>query len=183
MYLTVNSSSWNLACVEKKGVYWQTSPCFMEIALLVLCFRSVVAKLTGQNLYNMSWNLTAFSPERMDWAPRKDYCLGIYIINLKKKIYIYINFQNGALAVEICNFSYNYPHRNTIICAIFESLLKMLLTKAMCQGLELFSDQLDQEADARAFREIMFFNLFLCSRWHKICRKCSHRCFPFRQLV
>ncbi len=42
MYLTVNSSSWNLA--------WQTSISFMEIALLVLCFRSTVAKLTRQTL-------------------------------------------------------------------------------------------------------------------------------------
>ncbi len=29
----------------------QTSPSFMEITLLVLCFRTVVAKLTGQTLY------------------------------------------------------------------------------------------------------------------------------------
>ncbi len=46
MYFTVNSSSWNLAFVEKR-VYWQSFPSFVEIALLVLCFRSIVAKLTG----------------------------------------------------------------------------------------------------------------------------------------
>ncbi len=54
MYLTVNGSNWNLACVEKR-VYWQTSPSFMEIALLVLCFCSVVAKPTGQTLRSQFW--------------------------------------------------------------------------------------------------------------------------------
>ncbi len=50
MYLTVNGSSWNLACMEKR-ICWQTSPSFKEIALLVLCFHSVVVKLTGQTWY------------------------------------------------------------------------------------------------------------------------------------
>ncbi len=50
MYLTANGSSWNLTCTEKM-VYWRTSLSFMEIALLVLCFRSVVEKFTGQILY------------------------------------------------------------------------------------------------------------------------------------
>ncbi len=49
MYLTVNSSNKNLAWVQR--VYWRTSPSFMEITLLVLCFRSIVAKFTGQTLY------------------------------------------------------------------------------------------------------------------------------------
>ncbi len=46
MYLIVNSSSWNLACLEQR-VYWS----FTEIALLVLCFRSIVPNLTAQTLY------------------------------------------------------------------------------------------------------------------------------------
>ncbi len=50
MYFTANSSSWNLACAEKM-IYWQTSPSFMEIALLVVRLRSVIAKLTRQTLY------------------------------------------------------------------------------------------------------------------------------------
>ncbi len=49
MYLTVNSLSWNLACMEKR-VYWRISPSFTEIALLVLCFHIVVLKLTRQVL-------------------------------------------------------------------------------------------------------------------------------------
>ncbi len=51
MYHTENSSSWNLTRAEKR-VFSQTPPSFMEIALLVLSFRSVVTKLTRQTLYN-----------------------------------------------------------------------------------------------------------------------------------
>ncbi len=50
MHLTANGSSWNLAYAENR-VYWQTSPSFMEMALLILLVRIVVAKLTGQTLY------------------------------------------------------------------------------------------------------------------------------------
>ncbi len=35
----------NLACMEKR-VYWWTFPSFVEIALLVLYFRSIIAQLT-----------------------------------------------------------------------------------------------------------------------------------------
>ncbi len=50
MYLTVNISSWNLACTVKR-VYWRASPSFMEIMQLVLCFHSIIVKLIGQTLY------------------------------------------------------------------------------------------------------------------------------------
>ncbi len=50
MYLIVNGSSWNLAYLEKT-VYGRIFSSFMEIMLLVLYFRTIVAKLTKQTFY------------------------------------------------------------------------------------------------------------------------------------
>ncbi len=90
MYLTVNGSGWNLACVEVK-VYWQTSPGFMKKALLVLCFPSVVAKLIRQTLYlELFYQIL----ENSDILP---YCWKTFCYSLP---YCFANFEN--ILQQIC---------------------------------------------------------------------------------
>ncbi len=59
MFFTANSLGLNLVCAEKRVYQW-TSPSFMKIALLLLCFRSIVAKLTRLILYQNSKKLPPF---------------------------------------------------------------------------------------------------------------------------
>ncbi len=83
MYLTVNGSSWNLACAEKR-VYCWTSSSFMEIALLVLCFRSIIAKLTGHILKRHSGWMQSISMDKMVYIHFHNFfhCLHLALIGL-----------------------------------------------------------------------------------------------------